>query len=208
MSAERAAVSASVPIGTDAPTWPSGADPDTVAIFLPLAKSIAQSAVSKRRHQWRKEYLQEGDIVQDLSVKLIELIARYDERRGTPLQEYLARYLWWHVGTLLDSECERVDLSSEYTEDAVCDLQAEGCRRVVGPQRVSQLRPPALTVEGRWAARDSLKHLTTEDAEVVYLYYWEGFTQAEIAERTGRPQSGVSRALKRAIKKLGTILHK
>jgi RNA polymerase sigma factor (sigma-70 family) len=124
------------------------------------------------------------------------------------MREYLARYLWWRVAQLLDSECDRVDRCSEYDEDSASAVESEGCRRAVGPEKVNQQRPPAVSVEDRWAARDAIRHLREEDAEVVYFYYWEGNTQAEIASKAGRTQAWVSRSLSRSIKKLGTILHK
>jgi len=180
--------------------------------YLPMAQSIAAAAVRKRQNLWGKTYLQKRDIArdvaQDLSVNLIDLVKRFDESKGIPMRAYIARYLWWRVAQLLDSECDRVDHCSEYGEDSVSAVESEGCRRVVGPEKINQPRPPAVSVEDRWAARDSLRHLPEEDAEVVYFYYWEGNTQAEIASKTGRTQAWVSRSLSRSIKKLGSILHK
>ena len=58
-------------------------------------------------------------------------------------------------------------------------------------------------VEDRVAVADLLNQLPARERQIVYLRYFDGLTQAEIAERVGISQMHVSRLLMRSLEELG-----
>ena len=59
---------------------------------------------------------------------------------------------------------------------------------------------------GRISVRVALHTLSPRERELVYLRFYEGLTQSEIAERCGTTQVQVSRQLRRIFRKLATHL--
>jgi RNA polymerase sigma factor (sigma-70 family) len=179
---------------------------DAVLKYLPLAQRIAEGAV--RRHNVWRDRLQENDIVQELSIRLIDLVERFDSNRGIPLKLYLIKNLGLEVNNLIRAETRKLNrCSREWMDDAVPPVESEGCTHTVGASRIAVPRPVEAELIARHAARQSLQQLTDADREIVELYYWGGFTQPEIAQRIGRPQCWVSRSLARSLKKLRAVLH-
>jgi RNA polymerase sigma factor (sigma-70 family) len=174
--------------------------------YLPLARQVGEGAV-RRRNVWR-DRLQENDIVQELSIRLIDLVKRFDPNRGVPLKLYLITNLRLEVKNLIRSETRKLSsCSQEWMDDTVPPVEAEGCTRAVGADRIAVPRSVEADLINRQAARESLQQLAEADREVVEMYYWGGFTQPEIAGRIGRPQCWVSRSLARSLKKLRVVLH-
>ena len=58
----------------------------------------------------------------------------------------------------------------------------------------------------RLFAEDILKDLNETEREIIYLYYWEGYNQNEIADMLTLTPSNVRQIHSRAIKKLKNIL--
>lgn len=53
---------------------------------------------------------------------------------------------------------------------------------------------------------DELKKLPAEDREIIYLFYYEGYSAKEIASMTGKRESAVHKRLSRAREKLKNFL--
>jgi len=63
----------------------------------------------------------------------------------------------------------------------------------------SLLGPPCALVEARDTVSRCMRALTERESNVLYMRFYEDFTQKEIAERIGVSQMQVSRIIRRAL---------
>lgn len=83
----------------------------------------------------------------------------------------------------------------------VTRVDDDGLEVAIG-SRLGDEDPEFDSVESRVEVRDLLRRLPDREQQIVYLRFFEGLTQAEIAERVGLSQMHVSRLLARSLEEL------
>jgi RNA polymerase sigma-B factor len=106
------------------------------------------------------------------------------------------------VGVTVEQVLEGMEAASLYRIGSLDVPAADRDDRSVG-DRVGGLDSELSDVEDRAVVRDLLASLPVRERHIVYLRFFEGLTQAEIAERVGVSQMHVSRLLSRSLDTLG-----
>jgi len=83
------------------------------------------------------------------------------------------------------------------------DIPASDRDELTAGDRVGSLDDALGHVEDRAVVREMVASLPAREQRIVYLRFFEGLTQAEIAERVGVSQMHVSRLLNRSLEALG-----
>jgi RNA polymerase sigma-B factor len=137
----------------------------------------------------------------DLSVTLRQAIDTLHQRlRRTPTVEELARFMQVSDHDVivameaLEANCVRpLHAISDETRDDPVIARSFG-------------RDDNGLDSGRISVRMALRTLPPREQQLIYLRFYEGLTQSEIAERCGTTQVQVSRRLRRIFRKLATQL--
>ena len=83
------------------------------------------------------------------------------------------------------------------------DIPASDRDELTAGDRVGSLDDALGHVEDRAVVREMVASLPAREQRIVYLRFFEGLTQAEIAERVGVSQMHISRLLTRSLEALG-----
>lgn len=97
---------------------------------------------------------------------------------------------------------ERMEAASLYRIGSL-DLTASDRDELTTSDRIGSLDAELSQVEDRAVVREMVASLPPRERRIVYLRFFEGLTQAEIAEHVGVSQMHVSRLLTRSLDALG-----
>jgi RNA polymerase sigma-B factor len=138
--------------------------------------------------------------------RLQELSLRIERSRAELGQELGRAPTPGEIATTLDVTEEQIlegmEASSLYRIGSL-DLPASDRDELTIGDRVGALDDELGHVEDRAVVREMVASLPARERRIVYLRFFEGLTQAEIAERVGVSQMHVSRLLTRSLEALG-----
>jgi RNA polymerase sigma-B factor len=107
-----------------------------------------------------------------------------------------------HIGVSEESVLEGMEAAGLYRSDSLDGPVVSDDDRSRGDQ-IPDPDDELLDVDDRVLVRELLARLPIRERRVVYLRFFEGLTQGEIAERIGVSQMHVSRLLTRSLEQLG-----
>lgn len=144
---------------------------DLIVSKLPYIRAVARTLFSRPHYDI-------DDLVQIGTLKLMEVIERFDESRGVPLLAF----------------------ANQRIKGAMMDFMAKKEVEVVGGELPE--RPQAVYPEpGDFLYSHLFGRLAPREKEILLLYTIANFTQAEISRRLGITAASVSRTLGSAIAK-------
>ena len=128
------------------------------------------------------------------------------ERSRTELGQQLGRSptpseIGDHLGVSEERVLEGMDAANVYRVGSL-DVPASERDGAPAGDRVGALDEDLSRVEDRALVREMIAALPVRERRIVYLRYFEGLTQSEIADRTGISQMHVSRLLSRSLHSL------
>ena len=139
--------------------------------------------------------------IQELHLELDRTVAALSQELGRPpTPSEIAR----RAGVLEEDVLECMEASSLYR---LSSLDAERPDEDSAPGPASRLGaedPELEAVDSRVTATELLSTLPERERRIVYLRFFEGLTQSEIAEEIGISQMHVSRLLMRSLETLGS----
>jgi RNA polymerase sigma-B factor len=138
--------------------------------------------------------------VQELHLQLDRTVATLSQELGrSPTTAEIAE----RAGVLEEDVLESMEASSLYRLSSI-DAGRPDDEGGSGPaQRLGQTDPEMAAVENRLTVSELLSYLPERERNIVYLRFFEGLTQAEIAQQIGISQMHVSRLLVRSLETLG-----
>ena len=133
--------------------------------------------------------------LQELNLQLTGIVATLSQELGrTPTPAELAA----RAGVLEEDVLESREASSLYRLASI-DAPFSDDESATPAQHLGQLDPELVGVEARVVVTELLTRLPERERKIVYLRFFEGLTQSEIAERLGISQMHVSRLLMRSL---------
>ncbi len=138
--------------------------------------------------------------VQELHLQLDRTVATLSQELGrSPTTKEIAD----RAGVMEEDVLESMEASSLYRLSSI-DAGRPDDEGGGGPaQRLGQIDPEMAAVENRLTVSELLSYLPERERNIVYLRFFEGLTQAEIAQQIGISQMHVSRLLVRSLETLG-----
>ena len=138
--------------------------------------------------------------IQELHLELDRTVADLNQELGRPpTPAEIAQ----RAGVLEEDVLESMEAGSLYRL-ASLDSSRSGDEAAPSPaQRLGELDHELGAVENRIAVSEMLSRLPEREQKIVYLRFFEGLTQSEIAEQIGISQMHVSRLLVRSLETLG-----
>jgi RNA polymerase sigma-B factor len=137
--------------------------------------------------------------VQELNLQLNGTVAALSQELGrSPTPAEIAQ----RAGVLEEDVLESMEASSLYRL-ASLDVRRSDDESSGPSQQVGTLDHELDVVEDRATVTELLSQLPEREQKIVYLRFFEGLTQAEIAEHVGISQMHVSRLLARSLETLG-----
>jgi RNA polymerase sigma-B factor len=138
--------------------------------------------------------------VQELHLRLRGLVSTLSQELGRPptTSEIAER-----AGVLPDDILEAAEAGTLYRLSSL-DAQRHDSEGEPTVATIGSPDPELQTVDERMAVEELLGLLPDREQHIVYLRYFEGLTQAEIAQRIGISQMHVSRLLAKSLEVLGT----
>lgn len=106
-----------------------------------------------------------------------------------------------HLGVSEERVLEGMEAANVYRVGSL-DVPASEREGAPAGDRVGTLDEDLSRVEDRALVREMIAALPVRERRIVYLRYFEGLTQSEIADRTGISQMHVSRLLSRSLQSL------
>src|SRR6478609_1433796 len=138
--------------------------------------------------------------VQELHLELDRTVNELSQEVGRPpTPAEIAQ----RVGVLEEDVLESMEAGSLYRLASIDAGRPEDDSGTSPAQRLGELDQELLAVDNRVAVSEMLAILPDREQNIVYLRFFEGLTQSEIAERVGISQMHVSRLLARSLETLG-----
>ncbi len=138
--------------------------------------------------------------VQELHLELDRTVADLSQELGRPpTPAEIAQ----RAGVLEEEVLESMEAGSLYRLASLDSGRSDDESAPSPAQRLGELDQELAAVESRVAVGEMLAVLPDREQTIVYLRFFEGLTQSEIAERIGISQMHVSRLLARSLETLG-----
>jgi RNA polymerase sigma-B factor len=138
--------------------------------------------------------------VQELHLELDRTINELSQELGRPpTPAEIAQ----RAGVLEEDVLESMEAGSLYRLASIDAGRPDDESATSPAQRLGELDDELLAVDDRVAVSEMLSVLPEREQNIVYLRFFEGLTQSEIAERVGISQMHVSRLLARSLETLG-----
>lgn len=138
--------------------------------------------------------------VQELHLELDRTINDLSQELGRPpTPAEIAQ----RAGVLEEDVLESMEAGSLYRLASIDAGRADDESSTSPAQRLGELDQELLAVDDRVAVSEMLAVLPEREQSIVYLRFFEGLTQSEIADRVGISQMHVSRLLARSLETLG-----
>jgi RNA polymerase sigma-B factor len=137
--------------------------------------------------------------VQELHLELDRTIAALSQELGRPPtpKEIAAR-----AGVQEEDVLESMEASSLYRLPSIDAIRSGDDPAGAPAERIGDMDPEMESVDNRLAVGELLSLLPEREQTIVYLRFFEGLTQSEIAEHVGISQMHVSRLLVRSLETL------
>jgi RNA polymerase sigma-B factor len=138
--------------------------------------------------------------IQELHLELDRTVADLNQELGRPPTpgEIAQR-----AGVLEEDVLESMEAGSLYRLASLDSSRSDDEAAPSPAQRLGELDHELGAVENRVAVSEMLSVLPEREQKIVYLRFFEGLTQSEIAEQIGISQMHVSRLLVRSLETLG-----
>ena len=138
--------------------------------------------------------------VQELHLELDRTVNDLSQELGRPpTPAEIAQ----RAGVLEEDVLESMEAGSMYRLASIDAGRPDDESSTSPAQRLGELDEELLAVDDRVAVSEMLSVLPEREQSIVYLRFFEGLTQSEIAERIGISQMHVSRLLARSLETLG-----
>jgi RNA polymerase sigma-B factor len=138
--------------------------------------------------------------IQELHLELDRTVNELSQELGRPpTPSEIAQ----RAGVLEEDVLESMEAGSLYRLASIDAGRADDESGTSPAQRLGELDEELLAVDDRVAVSEMLSVLPEREQNIVYLRFFEGLTQSEIAERVGISQMHVSRLLSRSLETLG-----
>jgi len=138
--------------------------------------------------------------VQELHLELDRTIATLSQELGRPPTP---REIADRAGVQEEDVLESMEASSLYRLPSIDAFRGGDDPSTAPAERLGDLDPEMDAVDNRIAVSELLSVLPEREQRIVYLRFFEGLTQSEIAEHVGISQMHVSRLLVRSLETLG-----
>src|SRR5262245_30530508 len=138
--------------------------------------------------------------VQELHLELDRTVGTLSQELGRPptTGEIAER-----IGVQEEEVLESMEASSLYRLPSLDGMRSRDDAGMAPSERVGSVDPELEAVDDRVAVESLLTRLPEREQRIVYLRFFEGLTQSEIAEQVGISQMHVSRLLVRSLETLG-----
>jgi RNA polymerase sigma-B factor len=174
-------------------------DPDRQVLFSSFATPTILGEL-KRHFRDRGWAVRVPRRVQELHLMLGRATADLSQDLGRPPTP---KEIAEHAGTTEEEVLEGMEASSLYRLPSIdagrADDDSDGGNAA---SRLGGDDPEMEAVEHRLAIEEVMQHLRPRERSIVFLRFYEGLTQSEIAERVGISQMHVSRLLSRSLETL------
>lgn len=138
--------------------------------------------------------------IQELHLELDRTVADLNQELGRPpTPAEIAQ----RAGVLEEDVLESMEAGSLYRLASLDSSRSDDEAAPSPTQRLGELDHELGAVENRVAVSEMLSLLPEREQKIVYLRFFEGLTQSEIAEQIGISQMHVSRLLVRSLETLG-----
>jgi RNA polymerase sigma-B factor len=138
--------------------------------------------------------------IQELHLELDRTVAELNQELGhPPTPAEIAQ----RAGVLEEDVLESMEAGSLYRLASLDSSRSDDEAAPSPAQRLGELDHELGAVENRVAVSEMLSLLPEREQKIVYLRFFEGLTQSEIAEQIGISQMHVSRLLVRSLEMLG-----
>jgi RNA polymerase sigma-B factor len=138
--------------------------------------------------------------VQELHLELERTVAELTQELGRPpTPAEMAQ----RAGVLEEDVLESMEAGSLYRLASLDSSRSDDDSAPNAAERLGELDEELGAVENRVAVGEMLALLPDREQKIVYLRFFEGLTQSEIAEQIGISQMHVSRLLARSLETLG-----
>jgi RNA polymerase sigma-B factor len=138
--------------------------------------------------------------VQELHLELDRTIAGLSQELGRPPTQ---REIADRAGVREEDVLESMEANSLYRLPSLDGMRG-GDDSSSPSERIGDVDPEMDAVDDRLAVSEMLSILPEREQTIVYLRFFEGLTQSEIAQQIGISQMHVSRLLVRSLETLGT----
>jgi RNA polymerase sigma-B factor len=139
--------------------------------------------------------------VQELHLELDRTIAGLSQELGRPPTP---REIADRAGVREEDVLESMEANSLYRLPSLDGMRGGDDSSGSPSERIGDIDPEMDAVDDRLAVSEMLSILPEREQTIVYLRFFEGLTQSEIAEQIGISQMHVSRLLVRSLETLGT----
>ena len=138
--------------------------------------------------------------VQELHLELDRTVGTLSQELGRPptTSEIAER-----IGVQEEEVLESMEASSLYRLPSLDGIQARDEAGTSPSDRIGEIDPEIDAIDDRVDVESLLTRLPEREQRIVYLRFFEGLTQSEIAEQVGISQMHVSRLLVRSLETLG-----
>jgi RNA polymerase sigma-B factor len=138
--------------------------------------------------------------VQELHLELDRTVNELSQELGhPPTPADIAK----RIGVLEEDVLESMEAGSLYRLASIDAGRPDDESGTSPAQRLGEFDEELLAVDDRVAVSEMLSVLPEREQNIVYLRFFEGLTQSEIADRVGISQMHVSRLLARSLEALG-----
>jgi RNA polymerase sigma-B factor len=139
--------------------------------------------------------------VQELHLELDRTIAGLSQELGRPPTP---REIAERAGVREEDVLESMEANSLYRLPSLDGMRGGDDSSGSPSERIGDVDPEMDAVDDRLAVSEMLSILPEREQTIVYLRFFEGLTQSEIAQQIGISQMHVSRLLVRSLETLGT----
>jgi RNA polymerase sigma-B factor len=138
--------------------------------------------------------------IQELHLQLSRVSASLSQDLGrAPTPAEIAQ----HTGVTIEEVLEGMEASGLYRLPSIDAGSPDDDANAGLASRIGDDDPDLQAVDQRMEIEELLQELRPRERRIVYLRFYEGLTQSEIAERVGISQMHVSRLLNRSLETLG-----
>ena len=170
-----------------------GGEVDAVAELIERLKPLIYA--SARRYYFGEESGE--DLLQDGCLKLLELLPRFDAKRGIPFLGYVKiqlKYFYMEKG-----KRHRKEISLH----TVGDVMEEGVSFIERlPDQGVNIEEKLMVGEMQTALKDGIQALSVHQRRVILLYYGQGMDMRKIAKYLGVHYQTVVKTKERGLRKL------